>query len=419
MRWSWRVATVAGIPIRIHVTFVLLLVWLFWAGASRGLAHAAEGVGFILAAFACVVLHEFGHALMGRRYGVVTRDITLLPIGGVARLDRIPRRPSQEVAVALAGPLVNVVIAGSLFLAMRFSTRVYDFGDPGLIERSFIARLFVFNLGVTAFNLIPAFPMDGGRVLRALLALRLDYVRATRVAATVGQAIAFLFGFLGLFGPNPILLLIALFVFIAAGQESAFVRMRTVFEGVPVSRAMIKNFRALRSEDPISRAVELLLEGHQQDFPVLAGPESDPPIGILTRADIMKEIAGGRTDTSVGTVTRRICGPVLPGEMLEDVFRRMQESGCPAVPVFQPGRGLVGMVTLEHVGEFAMVEAARQRGPRNDVTASARSPRRRDRARSRSRGLLRAGGGSRTRPLRRWDCRPPLLRRREAPRNAW
>ncbi len=366
MRWSWKVATVAGIPVRIHVTFFLLLVWLFWSGASRGLVHAVEGVAFILAAFACVVLHEFGHALMGRRYGVVTRDITLLPIGGVARLDRIPRRPSQEVAVALAGPLVNVVIAGALFLAMRLSTNVYDFGDPGLLERSFVARLFVFNLGVTAFNLIPAFPMDGGRVLRALLAMRLDYVRATRVAATVGQAIAFLFGFLGLFGPNPILILIALFVFIAAGQESAFVRMRTVFEGVPVSRAMIRDFRALRSDDPISRAVQLLLDGHQQDFPVLAGPDGDPPIGILTRSDLMKAIAGGKTDTKVGEVARRVCGPVRPEDMLEDVFRRMQENGCSAVPVFEPGRGLVGMVTLENVGEFAMVEAALQRAPRND-----------------------------------------------------
>jgi Zn-dependent protease len=371
MRWSWKVANVAGIPVRIHVTFVLLLVWLFLAGASRGLAHAAEGVGFILAAFACVVLHEFGHALMGRRFGVVTRDITLLPIGGVARLDRIPRRPSQEVAVAVAGPLVNVVIASALLLTMRLSPGVYDFGDPTLPERSFLVRLFLFNIMVTAFNLIPAFPMDGGRVLRALLATRLDYVRATRVAANVGQGIAFLFGFVGLFGirgvvgPNPILILIALFVFIAAGQESAFVAMRSVFDGVPVSRAMIRDFRALRSDEPVSRAVELLLDGHQQDFPVVAGSDGESPAGILARSDLLKAVAEGRTDARVGDVARRSCEPVRPGDMLEDVFRQMQETGCPAVPVFEPGRGLVGMVTLENVGEFAMVEAALQRAPRS------------------------------------------------------
>ncbi len=362
MRWSWKVATVAGIPVRIHVTFLLLLVWLFWAGANRGVAQAAEGVGFILAVFGCIVLHEFGHALTGKRYGVVTRDITLLPIGGVARLDRIPRHPRQEVTIALAGPLVNVAIAGILLLYMRLAPGVYDFSDPALFERSFAARLFMVNVFIVGFNLIPAFPMDGGRVLRALLAMRLDYVRATRIAASVGQAMAILFGFLGLFG-NPILILIALFVFIGAGQESSLVQMRSVFEGVPVSRAMIRDFRALRSDEPIARAVELLLDGHQQDFPVLAGADGALPVGILSRSDLLKAVAGGMTDVKVGEVARNRCAAVHPGEMLEDVFQKMQENGCTAVPVVEPGKGIVGMVTLENVGEFAMVQAALARAP--------------------------------------------------------
>lgn len=218
---------------------------------------------------------------------------------------------------------------------------------------------------VTAFNLVPAFPMDGGRVLRALLAMRLDYVRATRIAANVGQGIAILFGALGLFG-NPMLILIALFVFIGAGQESTSVAMRSIFAGVPVSRAMIRDFRALRSDEPVSRAMELLLAGHQQDFPVLAGSDGQPPIGILMRSDLLKAIAAGGTDARVGEVARRNCGFVHPGEMLEDVFQKMQESGCQAVSVVEPGKGIVGMVTLENVGEFAMVHAAL-------VTASARS----------------------------------------------
>lgn len=366
MRWSWKIAEVAGIPVRIHVTFMLLLVWIFWSGAARGIPQALQGVGFILAAFGCVVLHEFGHALMGRRYGIVTRDITLLPIGGVARLERMPRHPRQEVAIALAGPLVNVVIAGGLLLYMHVAPGIYDFGDPNLLENSFAARLLVFNVVVTVFNLIPAFPMDGGRVLRALLAMRLDYVRATRIAANVGQAIAMVFGALGLFG-NPMLILIALFVFIGAGQESSMAQMHSVFDGVPVSRAMIRDFRALRSHEPISRAVELLLDGHQQDFPVLADSDGAPPVGILTRSDLLKAVAGGKTDTRVGEVARRPCGPVHPGEMLEDVFRKMQESGCQAVPVVEPGKGIVGMVTLENVGEFAMVQAALARAPREGL----------------------------------------------------
>ncbi|HEY2924102.1 MAG TPA: site-2 protease family protein [Candidatus Eisenbacteria bacterium] len=366
MRWSWKIAVVAGIPVRIHVTFLLFIIWLFWASAAGGggFGRAAGDIGFVLAAFACVVLHEFGHALTGRRYGVVTKDIILLPIGGVARLDRIPRNPGQEVAIALAGPLVNVAIAGALYLFMLVSPVAYDFSDPKLIERSFAARLFAFNVIVTLFNLIPAFPMDGGRVLRALLATRLEYVRATRIAANVGQAIALLFGFLGLRFGNPMFILIALFVFLAAGQESAFVQMRSVFEGIPVSRAMIRDFRALRSEDPISRAVELLLDGHQQDFPVLGASERDPPVGILARSDLLKALASSRTDTKVGDVARRDCGVARPEEKLEEVFQKMQESGCPAVPVVEPGRGIVGMVTLENVGEFAMVQTALSRGER-------------------------------------------------------
>jgi stage IV sporulation protein FB len=226
MRWSWKVATIAGIPIRIHATFFLLLAWLAWAARGGGPREVLGTVGFILAAFACIVLHEFGHALMGRRFGVVTKDITLLPIGGVARLDRMPRRPPEEVAIALAGPAVNVAIAAVLLLFMHLSPGVYDFGDPLLYQRSFVAPLFLWNLLMAAFNLIPAFPMDGGRLLRALLAMRLDYVRATRIAAKVGQGIAVLFGILGVLW-NPMLILIALFVFLGAGQESAFVQMRT------------------------------------------------------------------------------------------------------------------------------------------------------------------------------------------------
>jgi CBS domain-containing protein len=197
--------------------------------------------------------------------------------------------------------------------------------------------------------------MDGGRVLRALLATRLDYVRATQIAANVGQGIALLFGLLGLFG-NPMLLFIALFVFIGAGQESASVQMRSTFEGITVSRAMIRDFRSLGPRDPLARAVEFLLSGHQQDFPVV--DQGGTPLGILMRSDLLTALAEGRTDRTVEEVMRTRCGVAQPGELLEEVFQRMQQNGCPAVPVVEPGRGLVGMVTLENVGEFAMVEAA-------------------------------------------------------------
>jgi len=358
MRWSWQLVKVAGIPIRIHATFILFLVFMFFLVArGQSPARAAEWVGFLLALFGCVVLHELGHAVTARRYGVRTRDITLFPIGGVARLERIPEKPQQEIAVALAGPAVNIVIAILLFALLAVRGETWAFATPETLQRNFAAKLLAYNVFLAIFNLIPAFPMDGGRVLRALLAIRLDYLRATQIAANVGQGIAFLFGLLGLIG-NPILLFIALFVFVGAGQEAATVQMRSAFDGVPVWRAMISDFRTLQASEPLSRAVELLLDGHQQDFPVLADGPNPQPLGILTRSDLLRALASGRTDQRVDEVTRRSCGTAHPRELLEGVFQRMQESGCPAVPVVGADGALVGMVTLENVGELAMVQAA-------------------------------------------------------------
>jgi len=219
MPWSITIARVAGSEIRIHVTFLLLLAWLgIDYYVQGGAAAALNGVLFILAVFACVVLHELGHAIAARRYGIATPDITLLPIGGLARLSRMPDKPSEEIVIAIAGPLVNVVIALVLFLALSapFDARALShIADPAT---GFLARLAGINVFLVLFNLIPAFPMDGGRVLRALLAFRLGRRRATEIAARIGQGLAFVFGFLGLFYGNPILVFIALFVWIGAGS---------------------------------------------------------------------------------------------------------------------------------------------------------------------------------------------------------
>ncbi len=368
MRWSWQIAKVAGIPIRIHATFVLLIVWVFVQNMTTGVGvfAALAAAGFILAVFGCIVLHELGHALTARRYGIKTRDITLLPIGGVARLERIPERPRHEILVALAGPAVNVVIAAVLLGIM---TLMWHITPARLLELNFrggfLVQLFAINVYIVLFNMIPAFPMDGGRVLRALLATRLDYVRATQIAAGIGQGIAVLFAVVGVMAPNPYLFLIALFVFLAAGQEASMAQMRTAFAGVPVSRAMITDFRSLRADEPLTRAVELLLDGHQQDFPVLGAKEGDSPLGILTRRDLLTALAHGPRDRMVGEIARRNCGVAHPREYLEDVFQRIEQSQCPALLVISERGDVVGMVTLENVGELAMVQAAlnRARGP--------------------------------------------------------
>lgn len=380
MRWSWQIARVAGIPIRIHATFLLLIGWIVFGvlAEGQGVAPAIEAAILLLAVFACIVLHEFGHALTARRYGIRTRDITLLPIGGVARLERIPERPLHEFLVAIAGPAVTLLLAGLLLgvLAAAWpveARRIVAFlnpvwnvlsGNPPLEgPGGFVAELFLVNVMILFFNLIPAFPMDGGRVLRAVLATRLDYVRATQIAASVGQVLAVLLAVIGINGHNLLLPLVALFVFLAAGQESSMAQMRTAFAGVPVSRAMIRDFRTLRADEPLTRAVELLLAGDQQDFPVLGAFEGSPPVGILTRRDLMGALANGPRDRAVGDVARRDCGTAHPREYLEDVFQRIDRSGCTALLVMEGGR-VVGMVTLENVGELAMVHAALGRNAR-------------------------------------------------------
>jgi Zn-dependent protease len=219
MKWSWKIGTLAGIELRIHVTFLLLLGWVgarHWM-LGKNTDAALSGVGFILALFGCVLLHELGHSLAARKYGIPTRDITLLPIGGVARLERMPEKPGQELWVALAGPAVNVVIAAVLFAWLSLTHGWAPLSQLHVAAGPFLERLLVANVSLVLFNLIPAFPMDGGRVLRAVLASRMEYVKATQIAAGVGQGLALVFGFAGLFS-NPMLLFIALFVLIGASQ---------------------------------------------------------------------------------------------------------------------------------------------------------------------------------------------------------
>src|SRR5438132_4339536 len=229
MGWSIPIFRIAGIQLRIHITFLLLIAWIAFAYYAQGGSPAAiGGVLFILLLFACVVLHEFGHALAGKAFGINTPDITLLPIGGVARLERIPDEPLQELVIAAAGPAVTALIALGAFIGGGS----WDY--PPTTKTSIPDLLFTMNVVLLLFNLLPAFPMDGGRVLRALLATHMNYARATQVAATVGQAFAFFFGIIGLFGvpgiynANPFLIFIAFFVYIGASQEAALAQMRDV-----------------------------------------------------------------------------------------------------------------------------------------------------------------------------------------------
>ncbi|MDH7568313.1 MAG: site-2 protease family protein [Armatimonadota bacterium] len=358
MKWSWRLGQVSGIGVYVHATFLLIVLWVamvHWV-QQRSAAGVASAVLFILAIFACVVLHELGHALAAQRYGIATRDITLLPIGGVARLERMPDEPRQELWVALAGPLVSLVIAFGLFVGLQIRHSLIPLSEFSFTQGSFIERLMLVNVFIAFFNLLPAFPMDGGRVVRALLATRLEYTRATQLAASIGQAMALFFGFAGLLG-NPFLLFIAFFVWIGAAQEAAMVQMRSALGGIPVAQATITDFRTLSPHDPLTRAVDMVLEGFQQDFPVV---DEGRVVGILTRGDLLLALAREGRDRLVSDVMRRDFQAVDAFDMLESAMERLQECQCRTLPVLHRGE-LIGLVTMDNVGEFVMFRSAMAR----------------------------------------------------------
>jgi len=361
MPWSWKIARIAGIDVYVHTTFVALILFVLvseWT-RHRELAAALPGVLFLLAIFTTVVLHEFGHALTAKRFGIKTRDITLLPIGGLARLERMPDIPRQELWVALAGPAVNVVLALLTFALMLLVNATPDV--PLLLSgasdaRGMLGRFITINLWLAGFNMLPAFPMDGGRALRALLAERLDYVRATEIAASLGQGLAMVFGFVGLF-TNPFLVFIALFVWMGASEEASTVSIRTALTGIPVSRAMITDFRALKGDDPLRLAADLVVAGSQRDFPVVL---DDRIIGVLTRDALMAALGRNSLDEPISQVMTRTFETADAREMLERAFTRLQTCGCPVLPVMIGDR-LVGLLTSENVGEFVMIKGALRR----------------------------------------------------------
>ena len=357
--WSIALGRIAGTEVRLHLTFLLLLAWIAIAtGASEGRAAAFDAVALLLAVFACVLLHEFGHVLTARYFGIRTRDITLLPIGGVASIERMPDKPSQELLIAIAGPAVNVIIAIVLFgaLGARF--------DPEQMFAAFerrdvdlVTRLAAVNVMLVLFNLIPAFPMDGGRVLRALLALRLGRARATRIAAGIGQAVAFGLGFLGLFG-NPLLIFIALFVFLAASHESYAVAIDEATEGVPMRQAMITSFDTLDTASTVGEAVEKLLSTSQGEFPVADAARQLR--GVLRRDGMIKALAETGPGTPVLDVMDRDVPTISHRAPLAEAVKTLQTSGQPLVVVVDENARVVGIITLENLAEYLMVAQAGQ-----------------------------------------------------------
>jgi Zn-dependent protease/CBS domain-containing protein len=364
VRWSFRIFKLAGIDVEMHVGFPVMVAWFALSQANS--RDALLTVVELLLMFACVLLHELGHALAARRYGIATRKIALLPFGGVAQLERMPEKPGQELVVALAGPGVNVIIATGLwaFLLVRGVTfeQALARAELGLPE-----FLLFGNLLMLVFNLVPAFPMDGGRVLRAGLAMKMNYAKATRVAATIGQAFAVVFGLIGLF-TNPFLILIAGFIWFGAAVESQAAQTQARLAGVPVERAMMTSFDILSPINSLRYAAQLMLAGSQQEYPVLEGGRV---IGLVTRADLFNTLAQHGPLGFVARAMRRDFAAVDADDPLTAAATKLQTGQVRSMVVLRDGQ-LAGLLTLDNIQEFVMMQAALAKNVGSDQSEALR-----------------------------------------------
>ncbi len=358
MKWTLNLGKISGIKISVHWTFILLLFWfvmISWR-AGHDVTQSFWSLLFILSIFGCVVLHELGHALTAKRFGCKTQDIILLPIGGIARMEKIPEKPSQELAVAFAGPFVNVLNVLILLPLIRqqLNSDGLEIVTPTINSSNFLLNLFLVNVSLAVFNLLPAFPMDGGRVLRALLSFWMDRVKATRIAGSIGQLMALGFIMLGLFY-NPFLVFIGLFIIIGAQAEMSYAESKSLLSGYTVHDAMMTEFSILQENDPLSKAVQLILDGQAQDFLVM--DDQQRITGTLNRNQIIKVLSTSNDSVTVEHVMNKNIHPLGPDVSLEEVFQVLQKNESSIVPIMTRQK-LIGAINLENVMEFIMIKKA-------------------------------------------------------------
>ena len=363
MSWSFSIGSFKGTVVRVHYTLLILLAWIALAYYAAGGAQAAlSGLVFVVLLFVCVTAHEFGHVLVARRYGVRTPDIVLLPIGGASRMEEIPEDPKQEAIIGLAGPLVSVLIAVVLIAILGRFPNAADLTPEAFADRLVpLPQLALLNLVLAAFNLLPAFPLDGGRVLRAALSTRMSRVRATRVAARVGQGFAVIFGLLGLSSGNIVLVLIAVFVFLAASSETGAVRMDAAMRGLAAGDVMITHFEVLPADATLGDAADALIRTTQAEFPVV--DDSGRLQGVLARKEIVSGLKDGGRDARASQHMHTDIPAVGPNHALSGSLSRSLQS-APAVAVVDRSERLVGYITLQNLLENMMISEAPRTPPR-------------------------------------------------------
>lgn len=387
MGGAFKIATVRGVDIKVHWSFALILLygaWIFGEIAARNSAGDARalvagglyGVLIMLVLFFFVVLHELGHSIAAQHYKIPVTDITLLPLGGVARIERMPENPRQEFIIAIAGPAVNFALTLILapLLAVALGLEMMDGAafslDPSRLSvTGFLSYMVVANVFLALFNLLPAFPMDGGRIFRALLAMATDYQKATQAAVVVGRGLAVLLGLWGFVSGNFLLLLIAVFIYVGAGQEGNEVMVRNALRGVCVREAYNKRALALGAGQRVSEVVDLMLTSYQTDFAVMVGSQL---VGVVTRDRVVAALRAAQGDVPVSEIMTREVLRVPPDISLYEVRRQMAERGTRVAAVFD-GPIYLGLVSLEDISEAFLLLAAtpkeRPVGPSKDTTS--------------------------------------------------
>ena len=359
LKYSLPLGKIAGIKISVHWTFAILILWIVFAGARSGLG--AEGtlwtLLFILSIFGCVVLHELGHALAARRYHIKTRDITLLPIGGLARLESMPEKPKEELVIAIAGPAVNILIALAFFPIVYLSGKMADPVQINVINSDNFLYAFVsVNIVLAVFNMIPAFPMDGGRVLRALLSFRFERHIATRIAATIGQLLAIGFVFVG-FYYNPFLIFIGFFIFLGAQAEAEYAQVKSTLKGFRVKDALMKKYTEINADEPLKTAITKLLDGQCKNFLVM---ENSRPVGTLSREEIIKALSAQGENVVIHNIMNKEVLFLNPETPLDQALQQMQSQKKELTPVMEHQQ-LIGALDLENIMEFIMVQNAMEK----------------------------------------------------------
>ena len=372
MRWSFPVGRLFGVQVLVHATFPLLLIYvaLESLAASHDIHRATQMVVLTLLMFGCVLAHEFGHVLTARRFGCQTRNVTILPIGGVANLESLPEKPWQELLMAAAGPLVNAAIVLALLPIVGLKVLLSSTAnDPDALLDNLPLMLMAANVFMAVFNLLPAFPMDGGRMLRALLAMRISYVRATQIAARVGRILAVVFCAAS-FWTSPTLAIIGVVVWIGAGREASVVTSRALLDGVRVRSAMLTDFGSLSPFDTLGETVSRVIAGVQKSFPVV---NQGHLMGLLTHRNLVRSLSLRGGDVLVSDVMNQDYATASPEEQLQQVLARVSVQGQEAtlIPVLD-GDQLVGLLSLENIGEYLALRDAISRHAPPVMISSAR-----------------------------------------------